>query len=51
MGQLLQKYRIRALNSSEVLLKIIKNPITQYIPFGCTIISTNEKSKLINLEE
>ena len=51
MGQLLQHYRIRALNSSEVLLKIIKNPITQYIPFGCPIISTNEKSKLIKLEE
>ena len=51
MGQLLQKYRIRALNSSEVLLKVIKNPITQYIPFGCPIISTNEKSKLIKLEE
>ena len=51
MGQLLQNYRIRALNSSEVLLKVIKNPITQYIPFGCPIISTNEKSKLIKLEE
>ena len=51
MGQLLQHYRIRALNSSEVLLKIIKNPITQYIPLGCPIISTNEKSKLIKLEE
>ena len=51
MGQLLQKYRIRALNSSEVLLKVIKNPITQYIPFGCPIISTNEKSKTVKLEE
>ena len=51
MGQLLQNYRIRALNSSEVLLKVIKNPITQYIPFGCPIISTNEKSKLVKLEE
>ena len=51
MGQLLQKYRIRAMNSSEVLLKVIKNPITQYIPFGCPIISTNEKSKLIKLED
>ena len=47
MGQLLQKYRIRAMNSSEVLIKIIKNPITQYIPFGCPIISTNEKSKVV----
>ena len=51
MGQILQKYRIRAMNSSEVLLKVIKNPITQYIPFGCPIISTNEKSKLIKLED
>ena len=51
MGQLLQKYRIRAMNSSEVLLKVIKNPITQYIPFGCPIISTNEKNKLIKLED
>ena len=51
MGQLLHKYRIRALNSSEVLLKVIKNPITQYIPFGCPIISTNEKSKTVKLEE
>ena len=51
MGQLLQQYRIRAYNSSEVLLKVIKNPIIQYLPFGCPIISTNEKSKLIKLEE
>ena len=51
MGQLLQKYRIRAMNSSEVLIKIIKNPITQYIPFGCPIISTNEKSKVVKLED
>ena len=51
MGQLLQKYRIRAMNSSEVLIKIIKNPITQYIPFGCPIISTSEKSKTVKLED
>ena len=51
MGQLLQKYRIRAMNSSEVLLKVIKNPITQYIPFGCPIISTSEKSNTVKLED
>ena len=51
MSQLLKNYRIRALNSSEVLLKIIKNPVTQYIPFGCPIISTNEKAKLVKLDE
>ena len=51
MAQLLQKYRIRALNSSEILLKIIKNPITQYLPFGCPIISTNEKCKLIKIDD
>ena len=51
MGQLLQKYRIRAMYSSEVLIKIIKNPITQYIPFGCPIISTSEKCKTVKLED
>ena len=51
MGQLLNKYRIRAMNSSEVLFKIIKNPVTQYIPFGCPIISTNEKSSLVKLDD
>ena len=50
MGQLLLKYRIRAANSSELLLKVIKNPITDHLPLGCPIISTNEKAKLVKLD-
>lgn len=51
MAQLLTKLRIRAANSSEILLKVIKNPITDHLPLGCPIIATNEKSKLVNLDE
>ena len=51
MGQLLIKYRIRALNSSELLLKVIKNPIINHLPLGCPIISTNEKSRIVKLDE
>ena len=51
MGQLLIKYRIRALNSSELLLKVIKNPIINHLPLGCPIISTNEKSRIVKLDD
>lgn len=51
MAQLLQKYRIRAANSSEILIKVIKNPITDHLPLGCPIIATNEKSKLVKIDE
>ena len=33
------------------LLRIIKNPIKDHLPIGCPIVSTNEKSKLVNLEQ
>ncbi len=51
MTQLLQKQSIRALNSSEILLRIIKNPVTQYLPFQTKIISTNEKATLVDLDK
>ncbi len=51
MSQLLLKQSIRALNSSEVLLRIVKNPVTQYIPFNTKIISTNEKATLVNIDD
>jgi rRNA small subunit pseudouridine methyltransferase Nep1 len=51
MSQLLSKYRIRASESSEILLKVIKNPITDHLPLGTTIISTSEKSRLVDLDE
>ena len=50
-AQLLTKYKIRASESSEVLLKVIKNPITDHIPLGSPIIATCEKSRLVDIDE
>ena len=51
MAQLLTKYRIRASDTSEILLKVIKNPITDHLPMGSPIISTSEKSRLVDVDE
>lgn len=48
---LLKKLRIRAAENSEVLLKVIKNPITDHIPLGSLIVSTSEKSRLVDRDE
>jgi len=48
---LLKKLRIRAKESSEVLLKVIKNPITDHIPEGSLIVTLNEKSRLVDRDE
>lgn len=43
MVQLLHKLSIRAANSSDKLLRIIKNPITSHLPVGCKKIGTSFK--------
>lgn len=48
---MLLKLKIRAAESSEVLLKVIKNPITDHLPIGAPIIATCEKSRLIDTDE
>lgn len=48
MSVLLRKYKIRAKESSEVLLKVIKNPITDHLPPNPIIIELNEKSRLVD---
>jgi len=35
IAQLLTKLKIRAQQNSETLLKVIKNPITNYLPSNC----------------
>lgn len=50
-AQLLTKYRIRAAESSEILMKVIKNPITDHLPAGVPIITTCEKSRLVDIDE
>ena len=50
MAQLLQKQYIKSKSSPEILLKTIKNPVTDHLPFNTRIISTNEKAQLVDLE-
>jgi len=49
MVQLLYQFRIRALKSSEKLLKIIKNPIVKHLPPGAPIIGTSSKADLVDI--
>jgi rRNA small subunit pseudouridine methyltransferase Nep1 len=51
MAVLLKKLSIRAKESSEVLLRVIKNPITDYFPEGSYVVTFNEKSRLVNNDE
>jgi rRNA small subunit pseudouridine methyltransferase Nep1 len=50
-AQLLNKYKIRAAETSEILLKVIKNPVTDHLPSNSPIIATSEKSRLVDLDE
>jgi rRNA small subunit pseudouridine methyltransferase Nep1 len=51
MVQLLHKMKIRAVGSSEVLLKVVKRPISQYFPAGSIKIGTSNKGKLVDLRD
>lgn len=35
MAQVLEKLRIRAVNSSKTLIKVVKNPVTDHLPTDC----------------
>jgi len=45
MVQLLHKLSIRAVNGSDKLMKVIKNPVTSYFPTGCKKIGTSHQAK------
>jgi rRNA small subunit pseudouridine methyltransferase Nep1 len=54
MVQLLHELKISSVQAegAQTLLKIIKNPVTQYFPVGCQKIgTTSDASKLVNLQE
>ncbi|XP_067120610.1 ribosomal RNA small subunit methyltransferase NEP1 [Centruroides vittatus] len=52
MVQLLHKLSIRAAESSQKLLKVIKNPVTDHLPVGCRKVGTSFHSdKLIHPKE
>ena len=45
------KFKVRSSENSEVLMKVIKNPISDHLPDDCNIISTCEKSRLVKMED
>ena len=51
MVQLLHKLSIRSTTSSEKLLKVIKNPVTQYLPPNCRKVTLSWEAPAINVRE
>jgi rRNA small subunit pseudouridine methyltransferase Nep1 len=49
--QLLKRLRVRAVESSETLLKVIKNPVTKHLPETCLRFGTSTKGKMVNMNE
>lgn len=49
--QLLHKLAIRSVNSSEKLLKVIKNPITDHLPTGCRKIVMSGDAPTVRLSQ
>lgn len=51
MVQLLHKLSIRSTTSPEKLLKVIKNPVTQYLPPNCRKITLSWDAPVVNVRE
>ncbi|KAL9100048.1 MAG: hypothetical protein Q9163_004524 [Psora crenata] len=51
MVQLLHKLSIRSLNSQEKLLKVIKNPITDYLPPNCRKVTLSYDADVVRVKD
>lgn len=51
MVQLLYQFRIKAKNSNEKLLRVVKNPITRWLPPDARIIGTSKTGKLVDVHQ
>ena len=51
MVQLLYQFRIKAKNSNEKLLKVIKNPISKHLPPNSQIIGTSKTGQLVDIHQ
>lgn len=51
MVQLLHKLSIRSTTSSEKLLKVIKNPVLQYLPPNCRKVTLSWEAPVTNVRE
>lgn len=50
-AQLLTKFKIRAENSQNVLMKVVKNTFENVLPIGIRMIGTSSKAKLVEVQE
>ena len=46
MAQTLTKLKVRAATGSAVVLNVIKNPVTDYLPLGIKIVGTSTQAEL-----
>jgi rRNA small subunit pseudouridine methyltransferase Nep1 len=51
MVQLLHKLKIKAADGSDVLMKVVKNPVERHLPIGCKRFSTSVSGELVNIRE
>jgi rRNA small subunit pseudouridine methyltransferase Nep1 len=51
MVQLLRDLKIRSADGKETLLKVIKNPITQYFPLNALKVQTSVQGELTNIHD
>ena len=50
-AQLLKNLKIRAVNTSQTLLKVIKNPVTDHLPIDTLKIGTSTKANLVDVRK
>ena len=51
MVQLLHKLSIRATTSPEKLLKVIKNPVTDYLPYNCRKVTLSHNAEVVRVKD
>jgi rRNA small subunit pseudouridine methyltransferase Nep1 len=49
LTQLLHTRKIKATENNKVLMKVIKNPVTDHLPLGCIKIGTSVESELVKI--
>ena len=51
MVQLLHRLSIRSTNSQEKLLRVIKNPITDYLPPNCRKVTMSYEAPVVRVRD
>lgn len=51
LTQLLHTRKIKAAENNKVLMKVIKNPVTDHLPIGCNKIGTSVEGSLVKISD